>query len=152
MGRKSDHFKQLITLILTVIVIVITTKFDCLSKTDRLLTFIQVPAFSCSDVGGFLTLWVKVEGGHPTKSAEERVKHGSGPNLLLWSILPTIYEQLFCTKVFWAAFLYLHCRFKLFRRKEIGAKAARKMLVKLTPCGKSSTWCSRQCKWPEAKY
>ena len=31
-----------------------------------------------------------------------------------------------------AAFLYLHCRFKLFWRNEIGAKAARKMLVKLT--------------------
>ena len=51
----------------------------------------------------------------------------------LWSISPTIYEQLFHTKVFGAAFLYLHYRFKLFRRKEIGAKAARKMLVKLTP-------------------
>ena len=48
------------------------------------------------------------------------------------SILPTFYEQLFCTKDFRAAFMYLHCRFKLFRRKEIGAKAARKMLVKLT--------------------
>ena len=35
-------------------------------------------------------------------------------------------------KDFKAAFLYLHCRFKLFRGKEIGAKAARKMLVKLT--------------------
>ena len=48
------------------------------------------------------------------------------------SISPTFYERLFCTKVFRAAFLYLHCRFKLFRCKEIGAKAARKMLVKLT--------------------
>ena len=49
------------------------------------------------------------------------------------SISPTFYEQLFRTKDFRAAFLYLHCRFKLFRRKEIGAKAAHKMLVKLTP-------------------
>ena len=48
------------------------------------------------------------------------------------SISPTFYEQLFRTKDFRAAFLYLHCRFKLFRRKEFGAKAARKMLVKLT--------------------
>ena len=48
------------------------------------------------------------------------------------SISPTFYEQLFCTKVFWAAFLYLHCRFVIFWCKEIGAKAARKMLVKLT--------------------
>ena len=31
-----------------------------------------------------------------------------------------------------AAFLYLHCRFVLFWRKEIGAKSAHKMLVKLT--------------------
>ena len=51
----------------------------------------------------------------------------------LVSISPTSNEQLFRTKDFRAAFLYLHCRFKLFRRKEIGAKAARKMLVKLTP-------------------
>ena len=49
------------------------------------------------------------------------------------SISPTFYEQLFRTQDFRAAFLYLHCTFKLFRRKEIGAKAARKMLVKLTP-------------------
>ena len=48
------------------------------------------------------------------------------------SISPTFYEQLFRTKDFRAAFLYLHCRFKLFWRKEIGAIAARKMLVKLT--------------------
>ena len=55
------------------------------------------------------------------------------PPSLQWSISPTFYARLFCTKGFRAAFLYLHCRFKLFRRKEIGAKAARKMLVKLTP-------------------
>ena len=48
------------------------------------------------------------------------------------SISPTFYEQLFRTKDFRTAFLCLHCRFELFRRKEIGAKAARKMLVKLT--------------------
>ena len=50
----------------------------------------------------------------------------------LVSISPTFYEQLFQTKGFRAAFLNLHCRFKLFWRKEFGAKAARKMLVKLT--------------------
>ena len=49
------------------------------------------------------------------------------------SISPTFYEQLFCTKDLRAAFLNLHCKFKLFRCKEIDAKAARKMLVKLTP-------------------
>ena len=40
-------------------------------------------------------------------------------------------------KVFQAAFLYFHCRFVLFWRKEIGIKDARKMLVKLTEEGKS---------------
>ena len=51
---------------------------------------------------------------------------------ILVSISPTFHKQLFCTKDFRAAFLYLQCRFKLFWRKEIGAKAACKMLVKLT--------------------
>ena len=48
------------------------------------------------------------------------------------SISPTFYEQLFGTKVFRAAFLYLQLRFVDFWRKEISAKAAYKMLVKLT--------------------
>ena len=48
------------------------------------------------------------------------------------SILPTFYKQHFCTKVFWAAFLYLHFRFVPFCRKEIGSKAACKLLLKLT--------------------
>ena len=41
-------------------------------------------------------------------------------------------SSFFCTKVFWAAFLYLRLRFVFFWRKDIGAKAACKMLVKLT--------------------
>ena len=49
------------------------------------------------------------------------------------SISPTFYEQLFCTKVFRAAYLYLRLRFVDFWQKEIGAKAALKMLVKLSP-------------------
>ena len=49
------------------------------------------------------------------------------------SISPTFYAQLFCTKVFSAAFLYLQFGFVFVWRKNIGAKAARKMLVKLTP-------------------
>ena len=52
--------------------------------------------------------------------------------LILVSISPTFYKQLFRTKDLRAAFLYLNCRFKLFWCKEIGAKAACKMLVKLT--------------------
>ena len=48
------------------------------------------------------------------------------------SISPTFYQQLFRTKLFWAAFLYLRLRFVFFWRKDISAKAACKMLVKLT--------------------
>ncbi len=43
------------------------------------------------------------------------------------SILPT-----FCTKVLWAAFLLFQFDFVIFCQKNIGEKAARKMLVKLT--------------------
>jgi len=52
---------------------------------------------------------------------------------LVVSISPTLYEQLFRTKVFWAAFFLLRLRFIIFRHKEISAKAAHKMLMKLTP-------------------
>jgi hypothetical protein len=48
------------------------------------------------------------------------------------TILSTLYRQRFCTKVFCTTFLYLHFVFVTFGGKEIGAKAARKMLVKLT--------------------
>jgi len=59
------------------------------------------------------------------------------------SISPTFYAQLFCTKVFRAAFLYLWLRFVLFWRKEIGTKAACKMLVKLTKGHNSSPYISK---------
>jgi hypothetical protein len=49
------------------------------------------------------------------------------------SISPIFYEQLFHTKVFCAAFMCLQFGFVIFWRKDFGAKAARKMLVKLTP-------------------
>ena len=42
------------------------------------------------------------------------------------SISTTIYKQLFHIKDFRAAFLHLHCRFKIFRCKKIG----KKLLVK----------------------
>ena len=48
------------------------------------------------------------------------------------SISPTFYEQLFCTKVLNTAFLCLQLGFVIFWPKKISAKAARKMLVKLT--------------------
>jgi hypothetical protein len=48
------------------------------------------------------------------------------------SISPTLYAWIFHTKVSREAFLYLDFRFVLFWRKNIGAKAASNMLVKLT--------------------
>jgi hypothetical protein len=49
------------------------------------------------------------------------------------SISPIFYEQLFCMKVFCAAFMCLQFGFEFFWRKDLGAKAALKMLKKLTP-------------------
>ena len=49
------------------------------------------------------------------------------------AISPTFYDWLFHTKVFWAAFLYSQFGFVFFWQNNIGAKAAHKMLVKLTP-------------------
>ncbi len=49
------------------------------------------------------------------------------------SISPIFYEQLFRTKVFRAALMYLQFGFVIFWQKDFGAKAAHKMLVKLTP-------------------
>jgi hypothetical protein len=49
------------------------------------------------------------------------------------SISPIFYEQLFCAKVFCAAFMCLQFGFVTFWQKDFGAKAAPKMLVKLTP-------------------
>jgi hypothetical protein len=51
------------------------------------------------------------------------------------SISPTFYARLFRTKVLHKTFLNLDLRFVLFWRKNIGAKAARMMLVKLTQEG-----------------
>ena len=48
------------------------------------------------------------------------------------SISPKFYEHLFCTSVFCTAFKCLQFGFVIFWQKEVGAKAARKMLVKLT--------------------
>ncbi len=48
------------------------------------------------------------------------------------SISSTFYECLFCTKMLWAAFLCLHFGYDIFWQQNIGAKAARKILMKLT--------------------
>jgi len=47
------------------------------------------------------------------------------------SISPTFYDQLSQTKVFWKAFLYLEFGFVFICRKNIGKKAAHKMLANL---------------------
>ncbi len=60
----------------------------------------------------------------------------------LVSISPIIYKQLFCTKVFCAAFICLQFGFVIFWRKSFGAKAAHKMLVKLTPGRDGGLLCS----------
>ena len=53
---------------------------------------------------------------------------------LVWlSISPIFYKQLFHTKVLCAPFMCLQFGFVIFWRKDFGAKAAHKMLVKLTP-------------------
>jgi hypothetical protein len=49
------------------------------------------------------------------------------------TISPTFYALLFCTKVLARSFLHIYFRFLHFWRKNIDAKAAPKMLVKLTP-------------------
>ncbi len=60
--------------------------------------------------------------------------HGYRDHLcVLGLISPTFYAQLLHTQVALAAFLCLHFRFVLYRRKTIGAKVVRRTLVKLTP-------------------
>jgi hypothetical protein len=56
-----------------------------------------------------------------------------GNNVALVSISPIFYKQLIRTKVFCAALMCLQFGFVIFWRKDYGAKAALKMLVKLTP-------------------
>jgi len=66
--------------------------------------------------------------------------YGQRKDLRLWgrsnqrgmgSISPTFYARLFCTKVLFEAFLYLQFGFVTFFQKDISAKAARKMLMKM---------------------
>ncbi len=51
---------------------------------------------------------------------------------ILVSISSTFYVSHFCTKVFCAVLLYLQFGFVILWQNNIGAKAARKMLMKLT--------------------
>jgi len=48
------------------------------------------------------------------------------------SISSTFYKQLFCLNLFFVAFLYLRFDFVIFWQKNIGEKAAHKMLVKFS--------------------
>ncbi len=60
------------------------------------------------------------------------------------SISPIFYEQLFCAKVYCAAFMCLQFRFVIFWQKDFGAKAALKMLVKLTPGQRQPGQCAQE--------
>ncbi len=68
----------------------------------------------------------------------------------LVSISPIFYEQLFCMKVFYAAFMCLQFGFVIFWRKDFDAKAAHKMLVKLPPGGKN--WQQIHTKGSQGKH
>ncbi len=54
------------------------------------------------------------------------------------SISQIFNEQLFRMKVFCTAFMCLEFGFVIYCQKDFGAKAANKMLVKLTPGGQNS--------------
>jgi hypothetical protein len=56
------------------------------------------------------------------------------------SISPIFYEQLFCTKVFSATFICLQFGFVIFGQKDFGAKAAHKILAKLTRWAPVAKW------------
>ncbi len=61
-----------------------------------------------------------------------------------------IYEKLFGAKVFCATFIYLQLSFVIFGQKNISAKAAHKILVKLTS-GLNLTVCKNSNEYTE-KY
>jgi len=67
-------------------------------------------------------------------------------------ILPTFYEHLFRTKVFWKAFMCLPFGYVIFWGKEIGAKADRKMLVKLTKRPKICHLTKQRNNWVHEKF
>lgn len=56
------------------------------------------------------------------------------------SIFPTLYEQLFCNKLFCAAFLLLQFGFEMFWQNNIRATTSCKMLDKLTTVEMSTKW------------
>jgi hypothetical protein len=49
------------------------------------------------------------------------------------TLTPIFYEQIFCTKVFYTAFMCSQFGFVIFWQKDSGAKAANKIMEKLTP-------------------
>ncbi len=69
---------------------------------------------------------------------------------LIWlSSSPIFYKQLFHTKVLCAPFICLQFGFAFFWQKGFGAKAAHKMLVKLTPGGSMGPGCGLQLSFGE---
>jgi len=67
------------------------------------------------------------------RKTKNLLKYWPAPHRDQVSNSPIFYEQLFCKKVFCAAFIYLQFDFVIVWQKSISTKDARKMLVKLTP-------------------
>jgi hypothetical protein len=84
----------------------------------QLLKYYQADKFIFSTVVEYSTTHLKIKGFESRHQV---------------SISPIFYEQLFRTNIFCAAFMCLQLEFVIFWRKDFGAKAAHKMLVKLTP-------------------
>ncbi len=78
--------------------------------------------------------------GGPNKRRRQGYSPDSLSDIRQVSISQTFEEQLFCAKVFLAAFFYLEFGFVIFCRKNIGTKAACKLLVKLTTGRGRSGW------------
>jgi hypothetical protein len=72
--------------------------------------------------------------GYFLRTHNKRFERSVNKDVLV-SISPIFYALLFHVKVFCAAFMCLQFGFVIFGQMDFGAKAAHKMLVKLTPGG-----------------
>ncbi len=99
---------------------------------------------ACPQVTSFLPTWCQFHQHFMSsfcakiilqKNTNPNFKHiKAAQRALVWlSISLIFYEQFFHTKVLYSDFMCLQFGFLIFWRKDFGAKAAHKMLVKLTP-------------------
>ncbi len=75
---------------------------------------------------------LKKKGTKGFLTPEEKLLYGDEPIFMQVSILLTFYDQIFCSKVFCVALLYLQFGFIIFCQNNINAKPAHKILMKLT--------------------